>query len=74
MPGCGRVVLPLVVVAMVVVVLLRLVVAIFKDLWLGVVCNGVSLLQLRVIAALKLQFYYLLGRQPLLKVLCILCV
>jgi len=67
MRGCGRVVLPLVVVAMVVVVLLRWAVAIFKDLWLGVVCNGVSLLQLRVIAALSLHFYYLVGRQPFLK-------
>ncbi len=67
-------VLPLVVVAMVMVVLLRLVVVIFKDLLLGVVGNGVSQLQLRVITALKLQFYYLVGRQPLLKVLCILSV
>jgi hypothetical protein len=74
MRGGGRVVLPLVVVAMVMVVLLRLVVVIFKDLLLGVVGNGVSQLQLRVITALKLQFYYLVGRQPLLKVLCILSV
>jgi uncharacterized membrane-anchored protein len=67
MRGCGRVVPPLFVVAMVVVVLLRLVVMIFKDLLLGVVGNGVSQLQLRVIAALKLHFYYLVGRQPFLK-------
>jgi hypothetical protein len=65
--GCGRVVLPLLVAAMVVVVLMCLVVAIFKDLLLGVVGHGVSQMQLRVIAALKLHFSYLVGWQPFLK-------
>ena len=67
MRGCSRVVLPLVVAAMVVVALLRLVVGIFKDLLLGVVGKGVSQMQLRAIATLKLHFSYLVGWQPFLK-------